>query len=536
MSVKPKKTRKRGELGKLGEKFSFAKGWAWVKRTAHLIRTSRRFRHGSIATVMTAVFFVLMVLVNVIAMKLTERFSFMSLDLTEDQRYTLTDATKQLLADVDETVEIDILATEEQCTNPSAALVTDTYGQIPVAHEIIRRYAQSSGHISINYVDLSRTPAYVLQFPEYSGVLDYYSVVVKSARRTRVTSFFEMLPSLSSDYVNYDSTAADASAAQSYTETYMTSLVKTVTMDKTPVVAFVDGLNVDGNSADYVSTMQLNGYDVRVVDIRKENFPAETDIVMMAAPTTDLTLAQTEKLDAFLNDAAGNRTLLLFSSSIMPKMPHLSALLKEYGLALTQEIVYEGSPSDVIAKQMSVFLAQMEETEYTNELREQNKNPAVANAVALRTLFDHKGSTEVNAILTSSSQGYLCDADKEFDPSQYTRADQDTRTIMAASTTYRETLEGEERRTDIIIAPDSLYNIDFLGADIYGNMPLLLDVADRRCGIDTDAVDIEPKSLYAVDFSVDIETLSIISVIFCYVIPLMVLAAGFAVYFRRKRL
>ena len=42
MSVKPKKTRKRGELGKLGEKFSFAKGWAWVKRTAHLIRTSRR--------------------------------------------------------------------------------------------------------------------------------------------------------------------------------------------------------------------------------------------------------------------------------------------------------------------------------------------------------------------------------------------------------------------------------------------------------------------------------------------------------------
>ncbi|MBQ1414166.1 MAG: hypothetical protein IIY93_13380, partial [Clostridia bacterium] len=118
MNVKPKKTRKPGE------KFPFAKGWAWVKRTVHLIRTSRRFRHGSIATVMTAVFFVLMVLLNLTAMKLTERFSFLSPDLTEDQRYTLTDATRQILADVNETVEIDILATEEQCTNPSAVLVT----------------------------------------------------------------------------------------------------------------------------------------------------------------------------------------------------------------------------------------------------------------------------------------------------------------------------------------------------------------------------------------------------------------------------
>ena len=85
--------------------------------------------------------------------------------------------------------------------------------------------------ISINYVDLSKMPAYIMQFPEYSDVLDYYYIVVKSARRTRITSFFEMLPSLSSDYAAYDSTSGNTSVAQSYTETYMTSLIKTVTID-----------------------------------------------------------------------------------------------------------------------------------------------------------------------------------------------------------------------------------------------------------------------------------------------------------------
>ena len=259
MSDKKQKSKKKS-LKKGGQqKRDFTQIKSSVKNTVHLIRTSSRFRHGSMATVMTVVFFVFVVLLNVIIMKLADRYAFLTIDLTEDQRYTLTDATMELLENVNETVEIDILATEEQCSNEASELVsTDYYGQIPVAHEIIKRYAQSNKNITINYVDLSKTPAYILQFPEYSNVLDYYSIVVKSTRRTRVTSFYEMLPSLSSSYVNYDSTAADSSVAQSYTETYMTSLIKTVTMDKTPIVAFVDGLNVDGNSADFVSAMQLS--------------------------------------------------------------------------------------------------------------------------------------------------------------------------------------------------------------------------------------------------------------------------------------
>ena len=519
------------------KKFTFGHLKTSIKNTVHLIRTSSRFRHGTMATVMTAVFFVFVILLNLVAVKLADKYSFMSIDMTEDRRYTLTDATLELLKGVNETVEIDILATEEQCSNQSAELVSsDYYGQIPVAHEIIKRYAQSNDNITINYVDLSKTPAYVLQFPEYSNVLDYYSIVVKSTRRTRVTSFYEMLPSLSSSYVNYDSTAADESVAQSYTETYMTSLIKTVTMDKTPVVAFVDGLNVDGNSADFVSAMQLNGYDVQVVDIRKDEFPENTDIVMIAAPTTDLNQAQMEKLDSCLNDAGGSRTLLLFSSSIMPDMPNFSALLSEYGLSITHDIVYEGSSSEVISTQMSAFTAQMEQTDYTNELLEQFNYPAVMNAVALNVLYDTKGNTEVYPILTSSNEAYVCSASKSFDKSKYTEADKDTRTVMAASTTYRDTLDGSELRTDIIVAPDSLYNIEFLGSDIYGNMRLLLNVLNRRSGIDTDNVDIDAKSLYAVDFSVDIETLSILSTVFCYVIPFAVLMFGFVVYFRRKRL
>ncbi len=535
MSDKKKNPSKTKSPKKSRGKFDVTVITSRVKQTVHLMRTSTRFRHGTMATVMTVVFFVFLVLLNLAVMKMKDRYAFMSIDMTDDKRYTLTEETEKMIKGIDERVEIDILATEAQCTT-AGALTTDQYGQIPIAHEIIKRYPQLNDNISINYVDLSKMPAYILQFPEFSDVLDYYSIVIKSARRTRVTSFYEMLPSLSSNYTSYDSTTQSTSFAQSYTETYMTSLIKTVTLDKTPVVAFVDGLNVDGNSEDFISVLHLNGYDVQVVDIRKEDLPDEADIVMMAAPITDLSRAQVAKIDDYLSSQSKSRTLVVFSSALMPQMPNLNSLLSEYGISITQNIVYEGDSSNTISKQMSSFTAQMKESDYTLNLIDRLKYPAVMNAVELEVLFQEKGMTQVTDVLTSSDSGFVCDSSKVFDRSQFTEADKARRTLMASSTTFRNTMDCGELRTDIIVAPDSLYASELITSDIYGNLSLLLSVFNQRSGIDVGNIDIEPKSLYAVDFSVDMHTLSVISTVFGYVIPLIALAWGLVVYIRRRRL
>ena len=273
-----------------------------------------------------------------------------------------------------------------------------------------------------------------------------------------------------------------------------------------------------------------------MTDIRKDEFPENADIVLLAAPTTDLNQAQTEKLDRFLTEGAGNRTLLLFSSSLMPEMPRLNALLNEYGISLTQDIVYEGDPSQTISRQMSAFTAQMTEGEYTSGLLDRLHYPAVVNAVALRVLFDDKGSTGVSTVLTSSADGYVCSAQKAFDKADYSEADKDTRVLMAAASSFRSTMDGGEQRTDVIVAPDSLYAPEYFNSDIYGNLSLLMNVCNQRSGLDGSTVDIEPKSLYSVDFTADMRTLSVLNLVFGYVVPLAVLCAGAVVYFRRRRL
>ena len=108
--------------------------------------------------------------------------------------------------------------------------------------------------------------------------------------------------------------------------------------------------------------------------------------------------------------------------------------------------------------------------------------------------------------------------------------------VLKANTKVSQSSISNEVRTDIIVAPDSLYASELLTTDIYGNMSLLLSVFNQRGGIDTGNIDIEPKSLYAVDFSLDMNTLSVISTIFGYIIPLIALVCGLAVYIRRRRL
>ena len=185
---------------------------------------------------------------------------------------------------------------------------------------------------------------------------------------------------------------------------------------------------------------------------------------------------------------------------------------------------------------MSAFTTQMNETEYTLDLIDRMNYPAVVNAVALNVLFSEKGSTDVAAVLTSSEDSFVCDSGTKFDRSRFTEADKAVRTVMASSTTYRDTMEGERLRTEIIVAPDSLYASELITTDIYGNLSLLLTVFNRCSGLDGNNIDIEPKSLYAVDFSVDMNTLSVISIIFGYALPLAALAMGLVVFIRRRRL
>ena len=308
---------------------------------------TNRFRRGSTATVITVLVVCFAVLLNIVAIALTDRFVAFSPDLTKNHIYSLSDVTIDLLEQLDVRVEIDILASESNCTNTTVD--DDPYGHIPMATELIKRYEKYSDNVRVEFIDLNTDPWFLDLIPDYRDSVSDYSIVVRSEYRTRVTSFYEMLPSLSGG-TETESTSIDL--ASSLTESVLSSLIKTVSMEVNPSVAYIDALMGGDEVANLLNSLELNGYEVLYsadFAFGYDPIPEEADMVIIAAPEYDITAAGLDQLSDFLeNGGLYGKTVLILTSPFMTEMPNLSALTEEWGIVLTRNLVYEGDSSAVI--------------------------------------------------------------------------------------------------------------------------------------------------------------------------------------------
>lgn len=497
--------------------------------------TTTRFKRGGAAILLTVLFVVFVVLANLVAVVLTDRYAFLSPDLTANRIYTLSDVTLNLLDNLDEHVEIDIIATEAMCEHPDISI--DPYGHISLASELINRYAQHSSNIKIFYIDITQNPGFLDLVPEYRDSIYDYSIIVRSEKRTRVTSFFEMLPSLTAS-AQTDSVSVDL--AGSLTETTISSLIKTVTLDTVPTVAYLDSLGGGDSVGNLLDSLSLNGYEILTSNdfaFGYEPIPEQVQTVIIGSPEYDLTLNELNQLADFLNNNGNyGKSLLVFTSPYMPELPNLTALLGEWGMELQRATVYEGDSSLVLPMQTADrFYATYMDSEYINDEIYSEKT-VVSGALNIDIAQQTLGNMVVNGILCSSTNGFVSDFGTVFDPADYTAADGAPRYIMAQSTIYSDTADGT-RRSDVILAPSSLCDGSFFGARyVYSNFPLLMNICNSRCGIVSENLDIDSKTLTATDFSVNASSIVTVTVIFGYAAPLLVAAAGFVVYIRRRRL
>jgi|GEM_PF-1595824 len=489
---------------------------------------TNRFRRGSTATVITVLVICFAILLNIVAIALTDRFAAFSPDLTKNHIYSLSDVTIDLLNELDVRVEIDILASEASCEYTSVD--DDPYGHIPMATELIKRYEKYSDNVRVEFIDLNTDPWFLDLIPDYRDSVSDYSIVVRSEYRTRVTSFYEMLPSLSGS-VETDSSSIDL--ASSLTECVLSSLIKTVSMEVNPNVAYLDTLMGGDDAAYLLNALELNGYNILYsadFSFGYDPIPEEADMVIIAAPEYDITAAGLDQLSDFLeNDGKYGKTVMILTSPYMPEMPNLSALTEEWGIVLTRNLVHEGDSDSVIPTcKDDMFYATYYSAEYIDSDITSEYAP-VAGAVELQVPRDTYGDFAVNTILSTSAQGYTLSADGE-------RSDPGYKSIMAQSTFYAEDLEGNSMRSDVIVAPVALCADQFFGSKAYSNFDLLMRICNERCGITDENLNISAVSLTAVDFSIDSTDVTVLTVVFGYVVPIALAVLGLVVYLRRRRL
>lgn len=301
-------------------------------------RISRRLRYGTASTVLTVVVIAGIVLLNVVAGILGDRYPI-SLDLTADDTFTISADSRAVAAEV--TDEVQVIAFQDEAYYSSATFSNDDVNTIARQfYEAMKQYnVASNGKITTRYIDYADNPTLVSQYAEYDVTEN--SILFLCGERYGVTSLTNMFSYDEEMYYYYGS----ISVTESLVEQVIATNIRKVSGKLAPVV-IMTGHGEDNYTLNNVKTvLGNNAYETVECDLTKSDTIEEDAITMVIpAPTTDYSAEEVVKIRDWLQQGGEYSRNLVLLTNYTAYCPNLYELInEEYGIEVTQELVYETS-------------------------------------------------------------------------------------------------------------------------------------------------------------------------------------------------
>lgn len=480
------------------------------------ITTSRRFKHGSMATILTIFFVVAVVMVNVIAALVLDRMP-VTVDLTDDKIYQLTEDSLDYVKNIDQKVEIIVCYPKEDLEASSK------YGK--QITEIIENYAKQNKNISVRWVDLLKEPNIATEYSDY-GVTTY-SIIVKSDKRVKVASLNDCLETQTNQQTQQQKT-------QSVAERVLTSAVMYVTEDAVMKASILTG-HTENKIEGLTSMLNDNNYQVTEQNITTEEIDPEATVVCIYAPTTDYTSEELAKLDQFLdNNGQFDKTVIYVASYTQPELPNLASFLAEWGLAVNDGVLLETNTKNIYDQQGYLFSAgYTEEDEYREELRNQELPFLTYYSRPLSTLWEADGNRNAKILLTAPETSVIIPSNpaEDFD---ITKADSGKgKGVVALGTRTKYDGTTPHISKVLLVGSDGTFSQNLIGSSAFNNNEYTIGAINKMAGKES-SVDIAAVSFDAEALNITQAKFNAITIVFVVVIPVLMLVLGVVVWIRRR--
>ena len=502
------------------------KGKGGMKRFLH----SSKFRHGGLATVFTAGFLAVIILVNLVVSLLGERFPSMNLDLTANAVNTLSEEAEEAVDAVSMPTTITILLDEDTASTNAA------YSQVT---NIVERMRERNGNITVRYQDLDADPTFSTNYPD--ATLATGDVIVETERRYRVLSYSSDLFETTYDY------STGASQTVSYVNSALASALNQANATDLPVVAFATGHSEALTTSSLQELLSRNNFDVVSFNIMTEEIPEDTSVVVVGTPTTDYTLAEIEKLDAFLsefeNTRAASRAVLCTFDPGQPDLPNLNTFLEEWGLGVSQDVVYEQNTQNLFMPMPGAIVIEADD-EVDFGSSSTYDMLVTMNSIPVEMLFDNSNSVVTYPLLHSMETACLVNSENvdlynTQDPSA-SEIVTDEYSVAAMGSKSIHMDDGEYYTASVIgMGSSMMFDPAILDTNTFNNAQYVIDLfkyVSDTSESDT-AVYSSGTQMYVMDINMSMQTANVLGVGIFTVLPLAaLLIAGVVVYLRRRHL
>lgn len=505
----------------------------------------KKFKHGAMATALTVVFFVLLVLINIVATKLFERYPI-TIDLTKEKIYSISDES----ADYIKSIDMDVLITV--CADEQAFAGLSTYTQ--QANEVMKTYSKYNDKIKYQYMDINANPDF---YKDYTDEVAQYDIIVetnpkgddgKPIKRTRVIGLIDLvefndeLTEMFSQYgvsveeyakqvgndltfISYYGNYIESSSA----EQAFTSAIMAVT-DPSPVtVTFLEGRNELSEFSYFRTLLNANGYTVKTANITTDDIPEDTNVLVIGAPKVDYLPEELDKVDKFLfNDGKLGRQLIYVADYGQSDTPNIDEFLKEYGLEIGKGVVCETYQSNYYQQNYYTIA-----TEISDDFRQDMTNASpellVLSSRPVNPLYEEDGMIKTFKYVSSSKDAYTMDT---LSQETLTKGQQNY-VVLASKASFGVDNDDTYYSNVLAIGGSSIIADQVLAYNQYQNREYILSVINGLTG-KTKGITITPKVISGNIFDINEGQKTKLKWTFIAIIPMIVLVTGLVIWIRRK--
>ncbi|MBR5543506.1 MAG: GldG family protein [Oscillospiraceae bacterium] len=470
---------------------------------------SRKIKYGAAAAVFTALFVAAVIIFNLFAGYLGDRFN-LKFDLTEEGKYTLSEQTEKLLSSLSDDVNIYILSTRAEMEKGDVS---------KPALETIQRYnAASGGKVKYEFIDPNKNPQFFKKYPKAINS-DAMALVIEGKYRYTVVQSSEFAYTL----------GGNQNKKYYQSEELITAAIAHVSSDGVAAAGFVRGHGEVSPSA-LLTIFEGNNFRTNEVDLASP-VSEEIDNLVISSPSVDYTAEEIANLEEFLSrDGA---SLYVLWGSQVPALPVLERYLAEWGFEFSPYIICDETNSYQSAATVVVSVVSDEVVDPASVGQLSLLSPGTrpinltdAGLGYLRTLPLSESSKE--------SFGKLLSADNKI--SSFNRESGDVSGPFTTAAVAERALEavGKKGTSRVFAFGSSMAAMEeFSSVSRAFNSSFFTQVVDYA-NPDTLTVQIAPKvesvySLYITEGAV-----TLLGIVLIAIIPLLFFAAGIFVFIRRK--
>lgn len=456
-------------------------------------------RRGSYSIAVTAVVIGIVILFNLLVAQLPQKIR--QIDISDTNIYEISSKSQKLLKSLKNDVNLYVIAEKGSTDDRIKTFIT--------------KYASLSGRLRVEWIDPVLHPSALTKYDTEKN-----SIVVSCKATDRQTSIsFDDILVTESSYYNTSSSATKFDG-----DRQLTSAVDYVTNTKEYKAYYTAGHGETALSSSVTGLMEKSRISVSELNLlTASSIPDDCDLLILNGPTSDLTKDEAKVLTAYLKKGGNVMSLLAYTNKSMTR---LYGIFEDYGMKVANgyiadaERCYQGNyyyliPNLSVSGDMASGIS--------------SNSVLVVNSKGMTQTDPVRDTINVESFMTTSENGCAVTEKKQT---------QGTYILGAAATesvTVKDSGGKKKKKDSRLTVYGSNMLIDAQVTESFSTLEnLTLFMNSVTANLDSaDNISISPKSL-----QVTYNTIAhpgIFSILIIFVIPSVVIAGGFIIWFRRRR-